>query len=160
MRIAVYPGSFDPITNGHLDLIERSSKIFDEVIVAVLVNIEKKHLFTIDERVKLINKVIKPFDNVRVESFEGLLINFLKEKNANVIIKGLRTLADFEYEFQMALMNNKLSPEIETLFMMTNAQYSFISSSNIKQVAKFDGNLEGLVPDIVIPDILYKMRGD
>ncbi len=160
MRVAVYPGSFDPITNGHLDLIERSSKIFDEVIVAVLINIEKKHLFSIEERVNLIKKVIEPFDNVKVECFEGLLINYLREKKANIIIKGLRTLADFEYEFQMALMNNKLSPDIETLFMMTSAQYSYISSSNIKQVAKFNGELNGLVPNIVIPDILEKMRGD
>lgn len=158
MRIAVYPGSFDPITNGHEDIIKRASKIFDEVIVAVLINPEKKGLFNIQERVELISKVIKPYDNVVVESFTGLLINFMRQKNANVILKGLRAVSDFEYEFQMSLMNNKLDPSIETVFMMTNAQYSYLSSSSVKQVALFGGCIKGLVPDEIISDVLNKIK--
>lgn len=158
MRIAVYPGSFDPITNGHEDIIRRASKIFDEVIVAVLINPEKKGLFNIQERVELISKVIKPYDNVMVESFTGLLINFMRQKNAKVILKGLRAVSDFEYEFQMSLMNNKLDPSIETLFMMTNAQYSYLSSSSVKQVALFGGCIKGLVPDEIISDVLNKIK--
>jgi pantetheine-phosphate adenylyltransferase len=132
-QIAVYPGSFDPVTNGHLDIILRSSKVFDKVIVAVAQNPDKNNsLFSIEERVNLVKKVIAGIENVEVESFDGLLTSYLKEKNAKVIIKGLRALSDFEYEFQMALMNNKLSPEIETLFMMTNSKFSFISSSSVK----------------------------
>ncbi|GIM27845.1 phosphopantetheine adenylyltransferase [Clostridium polyendosporum] len=160
MKIAVYPGSFDPITNGHLDIIERGAKVFDELIVAVLVNVEKKGLFNVDERVKLIEKVTKNYKNVKVESFNGLLIDFMKEKNANVILKGLRAVSDFEYEFQMALMNNKLDPEVETVFMMTNAQYSYLSSSAVKQVAKFGGCIKELVPDEIIPDVIKKIKGE
>lgn len=159
MRIAVYPGSFDPITNGHEDIIKRAAQVFDEVIVAVLVNPEKKGLFQIDERVELIKKVIEPYSNVKVESFSGLLINYMKSQNAKVIIKGLRALSDFEYEFQMALMNNKLDSSIETLFMMTSAQYSYLSSSSVKQVAMFGGCIKGLVPDIIINDVINKIRG-
>lgn len=158
MRIAVYPGSFDPITNGHLDLIKRASRVFDEVIVGVLVNPEKKGLFEIEERVKLIAEVTKQYPNVRVESFSGLLVNFMKEKNAKVIIKGLRAVSDFEYEFQMSLMNKKLDPNIETLFMMTNAKYSYLSSSSVKQVAIFGGCIKGLVPDEIIPAIMKKIN--
>ena len=119
MKIAVYPGSFDPITNGHEDIIRRAANVFDELIVAVLINPDKKGLFSIDERVELIKKVVKPYKNVTVESFSGLLTNFMKQREAKVIIKGLRAVSDFEYEFQMALMNNKLDSSIETLFMMT-----------------------------------------
>lgn len=158
MRIAVYPGSFDPITNGHEDIIKRASKVFDQVIVAVLINPEKKGLFNIQERVDLISKVIKPYDNVVVESFTGLLINFMRQKKANVILKGLRAVSDFEYEFQMSLMNNKLDPTIETLFMMTNAKYSYLSSSSVKQVAQFGGCIKGLVPDEIISDVLKKIK--
>ncbi len=158
MRIAVYPGSFDPITNGHEDIIKRAASIFDEVIVAVLVNPDKKGLFQIDERVALIEKVIEPYENVKVESFSGLLINFMKDHEAKVIIKGLRAVSDFEYEFQMALMNNKLDSSIETLFMMTNAQYSYLSSSSVKQVAMFGGCIKGLVPDLIINDVINKIR--
>lgn len=160
MKIAVYPGSFDPVTNGHLDIIERGAKVFDELIVAVLVNVEKKGLFNVDERVKLIERVTKNYKNVKVESFNGLLIDFMKEKNAHVILKGLRAVSDFEYEFQMALMNNKLDPEVETVFMMTNAQYSYLSSSAVKQVAKFGGCIKGLIPDEIIPDVIKKIKGE
>lgn len=156
MRIAVYPGSFDPITNGHEDIIQRASKVFDEVIVGVLINPEKRGLFDISERVELIRRVTKQYDNVRVESFSGLLINFMKEMEAKVIVKGLRAVSDFEYEFQMALMNNKLDDSIETVFMMTSAQYSYLSSSSVKQVALFGGSIKGLVPDEIIGDVMNK----
>jgi pantetheine-phosphate adenylyltransferase len=156
-QIAVYPGSFDPVTNGHLDIILRSSKVFVKVIVAVAQNPDKNNsLFSIEERVNLVKKVIAGIENVEVESFDGLLTSYLKEKNAKVIIKGLRALSDFEYEFQMALMNNKLSPEIETLFMMTNSKFSFISSSSVKQVAMYGGCIKELVPEVIIKDIMKK----
>lgn len=158
MKIAVYPGSFDPITLGHLDVITRGAKAFDKVIVGVLVNVDKKGLFNIEERVELIKKVTKDLPNVEVVSFEGLLIDLMKKYNARIILKGLRAFSDFEYEFQMALMNNKLNPEVETLFMMTSAQYSYVSSSAVKQVAKFGAPLEGLVPKEVIPDLTRKMN--
>lgn len=158
MKIAVYPGSFDPITNGHLDIITRGANTFDKLIVGVLVNVDKKGLLDIEERVELIKRVTSNLPNVEVVSFEGLLIDFMKERNANIILKGLRAFSDFEYEFQMALMNNKLAPEVETLFMMTSAQYSFLSSSAVKQVAKFGGCIDGLVPEDVIEDVYTKIK--
>ncbi len=154
MNIAVYPGSFDPITNGHLDIISRGAKIYDKLIVAVLVNIDKKCLFDIEERVELIKKVTKDLDNVEVLSFEGLLVDFARIHNSKVILKGLRTVSDFEYEFQMALMNSKLDPDIETVFMMTSSAYSYVSSSSVKQVAKFGGNIKGLVPEELITEVM------
>ncbi|MCI5727470.1 MAG: pantetheine-phosphate adenylyltransferase [Clostridium sp.] len=159
MKVAVYPGSFDPITNGHLDIIERGAKIFDKLIVGVLINVDKKGLFTIDERVELIKKTTQQFKNVEVVSFHGLLVDFVKEHNASVILKGLRAFSDFEYEFQMALMNTKLDPSTETLFMMTSSQYSYLSSSAVKQVSRFNGNLDGLVPKVVEEAIKKKMEG-
>lgn len=156
MNIAVYPGSFDPITNGHLDIIKRSAKIFDTLIVSVLINPGKKGLFNKDERVNLIRKVISDIPNVHVESFSGLLIDFMRQRNAKVIVKGLRTASDFEYEFQMSLMNKKLCPEIETMFMMTSAANSYLSSSAVKQVAFFGGCIKDLVPDEIIPAIIKK----
>lgn len=154
MKIAVYPGSFDPITNGHLDIIKRASRVFDEVIVGVLINPEKSGLFTRDERVDLIERVTVDIPNVKVESFSGLLINFMKKKKATIILKGLRAFIDFENEFSMSLMNHKLDPNIETVFMMTNAQFSFLSSSSVKQVAMFGGCIKGLIPDEIIPDVM------
>lgn len=156
MNIAIYPGSFDPITNGHLDIITRGAKIYDKLIVAVLVNLDKKCLFTIEERVELIKRVTRNLDNVEVLSFDGLLVDFAKMHNSKVILKGLRTMSDFEYEFQMALMNSKLDSEIETVFMMTSSAYSYVSSSSVKQVAKFGGNIKGLIPEELIQDVMGK----
>ncbi|PRR78964.1 Phosphopantetheine adenylyltransferase [Clostridium liquoris] len=158
MNIAVYPGSFDPITNGHLDIIKRASRVFDKVIVGILVNPDKKGLFSIEERKELIRRVTRDIPNVKVESFTGLLVDFMKERDINVIIKGLRAVSDFEYEFQMALMNKKLNSNIETLFMMTDAKYSFLSSSSVKQVAMFGGCINGLVPDEIVDEVMYKMH--
>lgn len=159
MKLAIYPGSFDPITNGHLDIIKRASKTFDKVIVGVLINPDKKGLFTIEERVNLIKRVTVNIPNVEVVSFSGLLVDYMKENNIGIIIKGIRTFADFEYEFQMSLMNKKLNEDIETLFMMTNPDYSYISSSSVKQVAMFKGCIDGLVPDDIIGDIKEKING-
>lgn len=156
MRVAVYPGSFDPITNGHLDIIKRASKVYDKVVVGVLDNINKKPLFSAEKRREMIERVTKDIENVECDCFSGLLVDFLKQNDATVIIKGLRTVADFEYEFQMALLNKALNPEYETMFMMTNSGYSYISSSMVKEVAKYGGRLEGLVPEAIIPDITNK----
>lgn len=158
MRAAIYPGSFDPITNGHLDIITRGSKLFDKLIVGVLVNIDKKGLFTIDERVDLIKKVTAHLPNVEVISFNGLLVDLAKKHDARIILKGLRAVSDFEYEFQMALMNSQLDSDIETLFMMTSAEYSYLSSSSVKQVAKFGGNIRGLVPDEIMYNVIEKIN--
>ena len=160
MKIAVYPGSFDPITIGHLDIIERASKVFDKVIVGIFVNPDKKGLFSIEERVLLIERVISEYPNVKVQSCSGLLVHFMKENSAKVIVKGLRAVSDFEYEFQMSMMNNKLDPTIETVFMMTSAKYSFLSSSSVRQVAMFGGNVKGLVPDEIIKDIMDKTKNN
>lgn len=158
MKSAVYPGSFDPITKGHMDIIERSSKIFDEIIVLVLINPDKKGLFDIQERVELIKKATKNIENVRVESFYGLLVNYMKKNNLEVIVKGLRDVSDFEYEFQMSLMNKKLDSSIETFFMMADAKYSYLSSSAIKQVAVFGGSLEDLVPSEIVESVINKIN--
>ncbi|MCI8520100.1 MAG: pantetheine-phosphate adenylyltransferase [Clostridia bacterium] len=156
MRIAVYPGSFDPITNGHLDIIERASRLYDRLVVGVLSNGNKNPLFSAEERVEMIRRVTVHLNNVEVDTFTGLLVDFAKSKNATVIVKGLRTVADFEYEFQMALLNKALNPEYETMFMMTNTKYSYISSSMVKELAGFRGNLTGLVPSEIIGQIKEK----
>lgn len=156
MRTAVYPGSFDPITNGHLDIIKRASRVYDKVVVGVLSNKSKMPLFTAEERVDMIKRVTSELDNVEVDTFEGLLVDFAKSKNATVIVKGLRTVADFEYEFQMALLNKALNPEYETMFMMTDTKYSYISSSMVKELAGFHGDLTGFVPCDIIETIKKK----
>ncbi len=160
MKIAVYPGSFDPVTNGHLDIIERAAGVFDKVIVSILQNTSKKPMFSMEEKVYLLQRVTKHLDNVEIDYFSGLLVNYMKNKKANVIIKGLRAVSDFEYEFQMALMNNKLEPNIETLFMMTSSKYSYLSSSIVKEVGKLGGCLKELVPDEIINEILRKIKNE
>ncbi len=158
MSIFIYPGSFDPVTNGHLDIIERAAKICDKLIVAVLINNSKSPAFTIDERVNMLKKAVEHCENVCVESFSGLLVDYVKQKKANVIIKGLRAVSDFEYELQMALLNKNQAPEIETLFMMSNINYSFLSSSMVKELARHKGNIAGLLPDAIIEDVINKFR--
>ncbi|MDO5396760.1 MAG: pantetheine-phosphate adenylyltransferase [bacterium] len=158
MRIAVYPGSFDPVTNGHLDIIRRASRIYDRLIVGVLNNPSKRSpMFSVEERIELIRGVTDDIENVEVDSFTGLLVDFAKAKGAQVIVKGLRTVADFEYEFQMALLNKALNPEYETVFLMTDTKYSYISSSMVKELAGFKGDLTGLVPEEVIAKIRMKV---
>ena len=158
MRIAVYPGSFDPITNGHLDIIERASRVYEKLVVGVLSNASPTPLFSAEKRVEMIRLVTKHLDNVEVDTFTGLLVDFAASKNATVIVKGLRTVADFEYEFQMALLNKALNPEYETMFMMTNTKYSYISSSMVKELAGFHGDLTGLVPCEIIETIEEKYK--
>lgn len=147
--IAVCPGSFDPVTYGHLDIITRGAKVFDEVIVAVLHNRNKVPLFSVEERVKLLEEVTKHLPNVKIDHFNGLLIDYMEAKKANTIFRGLRAVSDFEYEMQAASINRRLNPEIETFFMMTNNQYSYLSSSIVKEVAKYHGDVSSLVPPIV-----------
>jgi pantetheine-phosphate adenylyltransferase len=145
----VCPGSFDPVTNGHLDVISRAARLHDEVIVAVLINITKKSLFTVDERVEMLGEVTREHGNVRIERFHGLLVDFCGANGINAIVKGLRAVSDFEYEMQMAQMNYQLA-KVETLFMTTNPLYSFLSSSLVKEIAKYGGDVSGLVPEQVL----------
>lgn len=158
MRVYVYPGSFDPVTNGHVDIIKRAALLCDKLIVAVLVNSSKKPSFTLEERVKLLHCALSDVPNVEIESFTGLLIDFMRKKNASVIIKGLRAVSDFEYELQMALLNKNLDPKIETLFMMANINYSFLSSSSVKELARNKGRIDGLVPDCIIDEVMNKFN--
>jgi len=155
--VLIYPGSFDPITNGHLDIITRAVHICDKLIVAVGSNESKKPVFTVEERIDMIKSSIGDMENVEVTSFSGLLVDFARKVNAKTIIKGLRAITDFEYEFQMALLNKKLEPEMETLFMMTNVKYSYLSSSAIREIARNGGCIEGLVPDSIRDKIMRKL---
>ncbi len=148
-RLAVYPGSFDPLTNGHVDIIERGSHLFDQIVVAVLNNREKAPLFSIDERIGIIRDVFRHRPNVQADSFNGLLVEYAQRKGASVIVKGLRAVSDFEYEYQMALMNRRLSPQLDTVFMMPAEQYTYISSRLIKEVFMLGGEVGGLVPPLV-----------
>jgi pantetheine-phosphate adenylyltransferase len=147
--LAVYPGSFDPLTNGHVDIISRGARLFDRIIVAILVNAEKSPLFTMEERVEITRSVFKTHSNVEVDTFDGLLVDYVERRDAQVIVRGLRAVSDFEFEFQMALMNRRLRPKIETVFMMPAEQYTYISSRLIKEVFSLGGRVEGLVPDLV-----------
>lgn len=145
-RIAVYPGSFDPLTNGHIDIIKRTAALYDELYVAVLINTTKNGLFSIEERVELIQNEVADLENVRVESFHGLLVDYCKSRDIGVIIRGLRAVSDYEYEMQIAQMNRSLCKDIETIFFMTNTKYSFLSSSIVKEVARFGGKIDDVVP--------------
>ena len=146
---AVYPGSFDPITNGHIYIAERAAAIFDEVIVSVLVNERKTGAFSIQERCEMARESLKHVNNIKVDSFNGLLIDYVRQKEAGVIIRGLRAMSDFEYEFQMALMNRQLAPEIETFFIVTDPKYSYVSSSSVREIFHFGGTVNGVVPENV-----------
>lgn len=157
MKIAVYPGSFDPITNGHLDIIDRAINIFNELIIAVAINPNKSTLFSAQERIEMIKEVTKNLEKVRVQSFSGLLIDFMKRNNANIIIRGMRAISDFEHESQLALMNKKLAPEIETIFMVTCSKYSYLNSSIVKEIASMDGCISQLVPEIVEENLRTKL---
>ncbi|MDO9228699.1 MAG: pantetheine-phosphate adenylyltransferase [Syntrophales bacterium] len=148
-KIAVYPGSFDPITNGHVDIIKRGLGVFDELIVLIAHNANKKTLFSVEERVGMIREVIRDFKNVRVDSFDGLLVEYVKVAGANVILRGLRALSDFEYEFQLALINRRLNRDVETIFLMTGYKWFYISSTIINEAASLGGSVKGLVPEIV-----------
>ena len=152
--IAIYPGSFDPITSGHLDLIERGSKLFDRLIVSILVNDEKEPLFSVEERVEMAREVLRGYQNVEVEHFEGLLVDYAAARGATVLLRGIRAISDYEKELQMALMNRRLRPEIETVCMMSGEAYSFISSRLVKEVIGLGGNISGLVP----PSVEVRLR--
>jgi len=157
-NIAVYPGTFDPITNGHLDIIERASCLFDKVIVTIALNSNKKPLFSKEVRKEMITFVTKKFKNIEVDSFNGLLVDYAKKKKANTIIRGLRAVSDFEYEFQMSLTNRKLSPDINTIFLMSNEKYTYLNSSLVKELAKFKGRINCFVPDYVRKKIEEKFK--
>lgn len=150
MKIAVYPGSFDPMTNGHLDLIRRGTALFDRIIVGVLQNEEKKPLFRTEERVEMVREALRDLPSVEVQAFSGLLVNFMKTTGANVVVRGLRAVSDFEYEFQMALMNRELSPVVETIFMMPAVEYTYVSSRLVKEVCRLGGDVTRLVPHNVL----------
>lgn len=157
-KIAIYPGTFDPITNGHVDLVERGLRIFDEIIIAIATAQKKQPLFTIRERLNLIKSAVKGCKNVRVESFDGLLVEYVKSRNGIAVIRGLRAVSDFEYELQMALMNRRLDLKIETVFMMPSEEYSFLTSTMVKEVASFGGSVKGLVPEIVEKALRSKFK--
>ena len=158
MVVAVYPGSFDPVTLGHYDIIKRSAKIFDHVIVGVLNNTVKTPLFSLEERVKMLEDAVMDIDNVSVESFEGLLVDFVKQKKTNVVIRGLRALTDFDLEMQMAQSNRIVAPEVDTVFLSTSIEYSYLSSSTVKEYAKYGVDLKGFVPECVISKLIDKLN--
>ena len=156
MRSAIYPGSFDPVTNGHLDVVERARKLFDEVIVAVAHNDEKEPLFPLQERLDLLQQTVGRIDNIRIAQFEGLLIEFALEQKASAVIRGLRAVSDFEFEFQMALMNRKLEGSVETMFLMPKEEYTYLSSRLVKEIARLGGDVSQFVPPIVAKALAKK----
>ena len=155
---AIYPGSFDPVTYGHIDIIERAASIYDELIIGVLQNKAKLPLFSVEERVKMLCEVTKHLKNVKVVPFEGLLIDFAKQMDAKVIVRGLRAITDFEYELQMAQTNRKLNPEVETLFLTTSLDYSYLSSTTVREVASFGGDITQFVPEYVVKEVTKKIK--
>lgn len=158
MRLAIYPGSFDPVTNGHIDILEKTSKIFDKIIVAVVHNVSKNALFTLDERVALLEESTRYLGNIEVECFSGLLADYLYKKDACAIIRGLRTVADFEYEMHMAMINKRLIPQVDTIFIMSESHNIFVSSSIVKEVALLGGDVTELVPEVVKTQLEMKRR--
>ena len=156
---AIYPGTFDPLTNGHLDLIERGSKIFDELIVAILRNAEKDPLFSVAERREMLEEMVKRYDNVRVDTFDGLLVDYALQQKAKAVLRGIRAISDYEYELQMALMNRKLQPQLETVFMMPAEAYSYLSSKLVKEIFRLGGSVRGLVPELVENRLREKFHG-
>jgi pantetheine-phosphate adenylyltransferase len=154
---AVYPGSFDPMTNGHVDLVKRGCRIFDRVLVAILQNTEKQALFTVDERISMVKAIFRREPKVRVKAFSGLLVDFLRKERASVVVRGLRVVSDFEYEFQMALMNRRLDPEVETLFLTPKEELSYLSSRLVKEVHRLGGDVSGLVPPLVHRALIEKL---
>jgi len=148
-KVAIYPGSFDPVTNGHLDILERGLIIFDRIIVTILENPSKTFLFSLEERIELLQESLKDFKNVEIATYGGLLVDYARKRNAHAILRGMRAVSDFEYEFQMALMNRKLDREVQTVFLMTGLRWIFTSSSIIKEAARFGGDIESMVPDVV-----------
>lgn len=157
-RIAVYPGSYDPFTNGHMDIIERGLKLFDKLIVATLHNPAKTALFTIDERMAMLKEIFKDHKNIEVDLFEGLLVDYLRRKNLTTVVRGLRAISDFEIEFQMALMNRRIEPECETIFLVPSVQYSFVSSRLVKEIYLLGGEIKAMVPPIVDKKLKEKLR--
>ena len=155
-RIAIYPGSFDPVTNGHLDILERGLKLFDKIIIAILTNPKKNFLFSLNERIEMLEESLKKFSNVEIDTFDGLTVDFAAQRNAQGILRGLRAMSDFEYEFQMALMNRRLNREVQTVFLMTGLRWIYTSSSIIKEAAQFGGSITGMVPPIVEKKIKLK----
>jgi pantetheine-phosphate adenylyltransferase len=158
MKIGIYPGTFDPITNGHIDVIKRASLLFDKVIVAVSCNAAKTPLFSIDERIEMIKQSLKKLQNIEVDSFQGLLVDYIKKKNATAVIRGLRATSDFEYEFQMALINRKLSESMVTVFLMPHEKYTYLNSSIVKEVASFKGDVSCFVPEHVKLKLISKLQ--
>jgi pantetheine-phosphate adenylyltransferase len=157
-RIAIYPGTFDPITNGHLSIVRRALKIFDRVVIAILSNPQKTPLFTLEERIEMISEAVKDRPNVEIDVFDGLLVDYAVKKQSNVILRGLRALSDFEYEFQMALMNRKLNRDVQSIFLMTDYKWLYTSSTIIKEAASFGGDISGLVPAIVCKKLKEKFE--
>jgi len=158
-RIAIYPGSFDPLHNGHVDLIQRGSRLFDRIVVAILLNIEKAPLFTVQERVEIAREVFDAYPNVEVDTFDGLLVEYARRKQASAIVRGLRAVSDFEYEMQMALMNRNLNPAVETVFMMPSETYTYVSSRIVKEVVALGGSVTNLVPKLVDSRLREKRLG-
>jgi pantetheine-phosphate adenylyltransferase len=158
-KMAIYPGTFDPITNGHISILNRALKIFDKLVIAILNNTQKAPLFTLEERLDMIRKVLKPVENIEIDSFDGLLVDYAVKKGTNVVIRGLRALSDFEYEFQLALMNRKLNRDVQSVFLMTDYKWFYTSSTIIKEAAKWGGDISGLVPPLVCKKLREKFGG-
>lgn len=155
---AIYPGTFDPVTNGHIDIIKRASGLFDKVIVTIAINSNKKPLFSKDERIDMLKKSLKSFKNVSVDYFEGLIVNYAKKKNAKVLIRGLRAVSDFEYEFQMSLINRKLASDLTTIFLMPNEKYTYLNSSIVRELASLNGKIDDFIPVYVKQKLIEKLR--